>query len=170
MKKKPKDPLKDWFSEVYSEETPLDGHEQRFLRKLRHASRIGKQRRFSFRIAAMVLVLIGLISFLDLESYPAEENEFYQAQAYFQNTIENQLETLPLDEARYQTLVQESQLRLKTLQQQYQSQMQQFHNGIDHPKLLNALIENLQKQLSIVQTLTKQIQKIKHEENETGVL
>lgn len=170
MKKEPKDPLKDWFLEANTEKNPLDGHEQRFLRKLSYASRIGKQRRLSFRIAAMVLVLIGLFSNLNQDSYSVEENEFYQAQTYFQNTIENQLETLPLHEERYQILVKESQQRLKTLQQQYQSQMEQFQDGIDHPKLLSALIENLQKQLVIVQTLSEQIQKIKHEENESELL
>jgi hypothetical protein len=44
--------------------------------------------------------------------------------------------------------------------------MERFQKGTNHPKLLRALIENLQKQLEIVETLTQQIEIINTEKNE----
>ncbi|MDG1270966.1 MAG: hypothetical protein P8O04_00730 [Flavobacteriaceae bacterium] len=165
MNKDAKDPLYERFAKAYTVQAPPSGHEQRFITKL-SSNKVFKRRRLSFRVAAMVLILLGFGATLGGNSRTAEEEAFYQTETYFQSMVANQLEALPKNEPHYSRPIAAAQTQLARLQKQYNRQMERFQKGTKHPKLLRALIENLQKQLEIVETLTQQIEIINTEKNE----
>ena len=169
MNKDAKEPLYDWFAEAYPVQPLPSGHEQRFITKP-GPNKVLKKRRLSFRVAAMVLLLLSVGSALGGNSPSAEEEAFYQTEIYFQSMVVNQLEALPRNEPRFSKPIAAAQSRLARLQEQYNRQMERFQNGTNHPKILRALIENLQKQLEIVETLSQQIEIIKTEKNEMDKL
>ncbi|MGC6422524.1 MAG: hypothetical protein ACON47_07095 [Flavobacteriaceae bacterium] len=171
MKANNTDPLYEWFADAYPQEVQSPGHGQRFQQKLA-AERQAKRQRASFRVAAMVLVLFGLTAALvDYSSNTSEEMErFYQTEAYFQSLIQNQLEKVPMANTSYQVPITAAKTQLLRLQETYQMQTQQFQNGTDHPKLLRAMINNLQKQLEILQDLERNIETINSQSNDTELL
>ena len=168
MRTKNTDPLFERFAEAFPQKTPPDGHEMRFLSKL-NSNEKRKTRWTSFRLAAMILVLIGMTSMYlgSADPLPQEVNEFYQTEAYFQTVISEQWKTLPVQEKAYAVPVTAAKEQLQRLQNSYQKQSAQFHQGTDHPKLLRAMITNLQKQLEILNDLSLQIEHINNNNNET---
>lgn len=171
MKHQNSDPLIEWFEMLRSETHLPPGHGQRFLNKLA-AERQSKRQRSGLRIAAMVLVLICLGSAYLTYTSPVntEIKQFYQTEFYFQTLIQKQWENLPTDQAEFMIPVQASKEQMKRLQEQYQIQMEKFQNGNDHPKLLNAMITNLQKQLEILQDLNQQLETLNTQNDETELL
>ena len=168
MKTKNTDPLFERFAEAFPQETPPQGHEIRFLSKL-NSNKQRKARWTSFQLAAMILVLIGMTSMYlgSADPLPQEVNEFYQTEAYFQTVISEQWKTLPVQEKAYAVPVAAAKEQLQRLQNSYQKQSAQFHQGTDHPKLLRAMITNLQKQLEILNDLSLQIETINKSNDET---
>lgn len=171
MKQKNTDPLYEWFNVIRSETNLPSGHGQRFLKKLA-AEWQRKRQRAGLRVAAMVLVLISLGGAYLTSQSPAniEMEQFYQTEVYFQTLIQNQWENLPRDQSDYLVPINATQKQMKRLQEQYQIQMEQFQNSNDHPKLLKAMITNLQKQLEILQDLNQQIETLNTQNDETELL
>ena len=171
MKQDHSDHLKEWFDALRPDAELPKGHDLRFLDKLA-AERQDKRQRAGLRIAVMVLVLVSLgVAYLNsTKTASAELNQFYQTEVYFQTLIQDQWDNLPQENASYTIPIQAAQKQMKRLQQQYQIQMEQFQNGTDHPKLLNAMITNLQKQLEILQDLNQQIEILNVQNDETELL
>lgn len=171
MKQDHTDPLLEWFKATYANRDLPKGHGQRFAQKIA-AERQKKRQRTGFRVAAMVLVLVSLGTAIgtNQQSDSPEMNQFYQTEAHFQSLIQNQWDNLPLDQKNFRVPIAAAQFQMERLQFQYQQQMEQFQNGTDHPKLLHAMITNLQKQLEILKDLQQQIETINVQNDETELL
>ena len=148
------------------------GHQKRFAAKLKEHTQV--QRPFQWlKIAVVALLCLGLgsISTIYFSSKGNAPEKFYQAETYFTvaiTTTLNEVEALRSPES--ETVVADAKIQLERLQKDYLQLQELFQESNAHPKLLNAMIKNLEYQLELVRELKLLISKFKNPTNETEIL
>ena len=169
---KEKDPLFERFRLAFPEQSLPMGHEQRFLRRIDQGRKV-RRLPFLLKSAAVALLLVSLGGSLLLLKRPAtpEMEDFFQTEQYFTKTINLQLEKLnTLDLAISEKVLNDAKTQLNRLQSDYNVLGKQFTKDGAHPKLIAAMIDNLQEQLLLLNELNTYINELKNQNHENQIL
>jgi len=150
-----------------------DGHEKRFLEKLQKNTNVvevtKKQSWFKpLMAAASILLIIALGTFLlkPSEITSAElasvSPEMEEAQSFFTATIEKELSALKkLENPVTKAIINDAIKRLDLLDTEYQSLKNDLVESGNDKRVINAMIENFQKRISLLQLVLDKIEEIK---------
>ncbi|MDY0781635.1 hypothetical protein [Tenacibaculum sp. IB213877] len=180
----PKD-IKQLLDSFQEEEVTLSAnHQQKFKQKLL-AEVAPKKKSFTWLyVAASIVVLIGLgITFYPQQDLPVtDENaveiislgsispELKTIESYYMNTINYEISQLPYNKEN-EELVKGYLLKIGELTKEYKSLTQELNNKGVNDQTIDALINNLQLRLQLLQRLKKQLHNLKNkEQNENTVV
>lgn len=151
------------LTEAWSEVTPPQGHEKRFAVRL-------KKRKSSFQsywAAAAVLFIVVGFGIAQWSPKSSMENELEVSTLFYTQAIKSRLvyleENIPPLHA--QSLMDAKQ-QLEFLHTDYLQLQKQWEEEPSHPLLLKALINNLQQQLNLLQSLEKNINAVEKNDYE----
>ena len=160
------------FRQAFPPQPLPTGHAQRFLRRLDQRKQV-RRLPLLFKIAAVALLLIGLGSGWQLIQNPAapELEDFYQTEQYFSQTIQVQLDKLStLDHPPAERILADAKTQLERLQLDYTRLGQQFKKDGANPRLIHAMIDNLQEQLTLLNDLNTYITSLKNQDHAHPIL
>ncbi len=147
---------------------PLDGHRQRFENKLIGRVKNNKPKHYRWwAIAASLLLLVGVGSEIyfvrsqknDISNYAPE---IKRSENYFAVIIKEkikEIETIETPETK--KLVNETMKQLNILDNAYQRLLLDFKKNRENKNIINAMIENFQKRIELLEYAKKQIEEIK---------
>jgi len=154
---------------------PKTGHQERFLSKLNQRQNT-KNVKFSYKkwmIAASILLLVGL-SFSYLSNYRMqrhENSEIKQSEQYFSMLIREEIESIDaVKTPETQKVFDDAMLQIKDLETAYKKLVKDYRINKDK-LIINAMIENFQQRIEVLQFVKEQINEIKqpkinhHEQN-----
>lgn len=171
--------LKDSFDN----EEPLEGHKQRFLKKLEATNKVVAIQRKStswwktISIAAAVALIFGLGFGLFRSSPTLDEQvaeispEVSQTQFYFANLISEQVRELKsMGTPETQQIIDDTLIQLERLDANYNTLTQDLVNGGNSKMILSAMITNFQTRIDLLQDVLNQIEAIKtlKDQNDTN--
>ena len=151
------------LAEQWTPLSPPSGHEKRFAKRLK-----GKQKfkRPYWSAAAVLLLLFGL----GISQWPGQNStnaELEVSTTFYTQAIQTRLMHLEKNTpAVHAQSLEDAKTQLVILQEDYQRLQQQWQEGSPHPILLKALIQNLQQQLNLLQTLEKNLTTIEKNDYE----
>lgn len=163
--------LKDFFEQNNAKLDIYDlkpGHEDRFMGKLKQRQ-VSVKRSFIKRhykkllLAASVLILITLggqyINFAKQQQ--VNNTDIQQSEQYFSQIIKAEIADIKADETpETQKVFNDAMLQINQLENAYQKLVHDYK--INHDKyILNAMIENFQQRIDILQFVKQEIQRIK---------
>jgi len=154
---------------------PKAEHQERFLSKLNHRQKT-KQIKFSYKkwmVAASILLLVGVgFSFLGNYRTQTQKNqELQQNEHYFSMLIQEEIKSIEkIKTPETQKVFDDAIRQIQNLEIAYQKLVKDY--SVNKDKLIiNAMIENFQQRIEILQFVKKQINEIKkhktyrHEQN-----
>ena len=147
---------------------PKPGHKERFLSKLNKLEKAKKRRKikrfYQFAgVAASLIILFGIFSFLGFEQQsnnPAKQ-EVKQNEQYFSQIIKAELEQIKAEETpETKKVFEDAMKQITALENAYKKLVDDYQ--VNHDKyLLDAMINNFEKRIEILQFVKKQIKIIK---------
>ena len=144
---------------------PKPGHTDRFLQKLEERQK-PKIKGFSIQkwmIAASILLLVGLaFSYVRYDRLQSLQNdEVQQSERYFSMIIQDEMQSIKQENTTETNKVFEDALhQIQDLEIAYQKLVKDYRENKDK-FILNAMIENFQQRIEILQFVKQQINKIK---------
>lgn len=164
--------FKNWEHQQHYPELPED-HEDVFLAKL-NAQKSSRKRTYPWQWAAVLLLCLSVGAGVWNSLLPPPSKEvasFQQAEAYFTQLINYQLDTIEKQSLPEGKKFMESyQKQIHRLQGDYQQLYEQWENQPQQSQLIQALIANLQTQLELLTELQEQIIYFKNNKNEEAIL
>jgi hypothetical protein len=154
--------LKKWAEQEETPPLPLN-HEALFEAKLRRGQR---KRRFEYGIAASLLILLGLSTTWILNSgLPAQESiqKFQKAEFQLMQNIDTEFTLFEsLDSPNTNEIITTGKTRLIRLQKDYQSLYSQWEKNPNQPQFIPALLQNLNLQRELLNTLNQDLTQLKN--------
>ncbi len=148
------------------------GHEERFQKKLKSQNQqyqIGFVRRYykKLLLAASVIILISVAGqyYKFSKQMQAKDVEIQQNEQYFSEIIKTEIKQIKSEETpETQKVFDDAMGRINQLEKDYRRLVDDYR--VNHDKyILNAMIENFQQRIDILQFVKQEIKKIK--ENKT---
>jgi DNA-directed RNA polymerase beta' subunit len=164
-------------------ESPEDNHQQRFLEKLNHNTKLakvqskgvvslGKKKRnwLNPLSVAASIVLVSLLGLQFFKNQPSIKEqvveiapEVSRTEFYFANLIENQVQQLKEEKSpETKQLVDDTLSQLNRLETDYQMLEQDLLNGGNSKIILNAMIINFQTRIDLLKEVLNNIEEIKN--------
>jgi len=149
---------------------PKSGHKERFLKKLnkleKHKNRKITHRVYQFAgVAASLLILFGVFSFLRFEQqkHNLVKQELKQNEQYFSNIIQAELEQIKVEETpETKKVFNDAMKQISALENDYKKLVKDYQ--VNRNKyILNAMIDNFNKRIAILQFVKSEIEKTKHQ-------
>ena len=154
--------LKKWAEQQETPPLPPN-HEALFKAKLRRGQR---KRRFEYGIAASLLILLGLSTTWILNSgLPAQESiqKFQKAEFQLMQNIDTEFTLFEsLDSPNTNEIITTGKTRLIRLQKDYQSLYSQWEKNPNQPQFIPALLQNLNLQRELLNTLNQDLTQLKN--------
>jgi len=154
--------LKKWAEQQETPPLPPN-HEALFEAKLRRGQR---KRRFEYGIAASLLILLGLSTTWILNSgLPAQESiqKFQKAEFQLMQNIDTEFTLFEsLDSPNTNEIITTGKTRLIRLQKDYQSLYSQWQKKPNQPQFIPALLQNLNLQRELLNTLNQDLTQLKN--------
>lgn len=154
--------LKKWAEQQETPPLPPN-HEALFEAKLRRGQR---KRRFEYGIAASLLILLGLSTTWILNSgLPAQESiqKFQKAEFQLMQNIDTEFTLFEsLDSPNTNEIITTGKTRLIRLQKDYQSLYSQWEKNPNQPQFIPALLQNLNLQRELLNTLNQDLTQLKN--------
>lgn len=179
MKKESIEILFDRLQGTLDFETPKDGHQQRFLERLRASQGVVsmKPKKKSWwkplSIAASVAIICAVgIGFFN--SVPSRDEqvadispEVSQSQFYFASLIEEQVKELKNESTpETQKIIDDTMAQLQRLENNYMKLEQDLLNGGNSKLILSAMITNFQTRIDLLEDVLNQVSSIKTLKNQ----
>ena len=161
------DKLHDYFTnQSFDFQEPHTGHFERFERKLAQP----KKRQFNWQWMSIAASLVLGFTFW-LGSYTQKRTidmadispKMEEVQNYFVSTIYQELHTVEKNRnLETETIIEEALDAIEELEDEYKNFVQELNNNGDQRRLLNAMVNNYQQRLDILENVLKQIDQIKN--------
>lgn len=178
MKKDTIDTLFDNLQGTFDIEEPNEGHQQRFLEKLKTSQGVAsiQKKKGSWwkplSIAASVAILLGIGFSLFNTSLSVEEQlaeispEVSQTQFHFASLIEEQVKLLESKSTpETKKIIDDTMVQLHKLDASYKLLEQDLLNGGNSKLILSAMITNFQTRIDLLQDVLDQVENIKKIKN-----
>lgn len=173
--KKHNDQLEVFFKQLQTqldEQSPLLGHEERFLLKLKHNKKPSKKRMWlPFTIAASLLFLVGMVYLFQpkTEIQPSEwQNASIQTKEthdYFMSVIQKELAQLQTNQTEEtKPIIEDALKQMAVFDADYQKIMSELQKNGDTKQLLHAMILNFQTRISFLELIIQKIEIINHQQ------
>jgi len=159
-------------------EDPVDGHRQRFLKKMEALSAAGiktKKIRWEWEplsIAAALLLLCSLGFYFFNPSPSIQQQvskispEISNSEYYFASVIEEQVKKMQGESTpETQQLIADAMTQLRTLDSDYKKLVQDLLDGGNSKLILSAMITNFQTRIDLLNEVLQQIEEIKKLKN-----
>ena len=159
--------FENWASEQEHPSLPK-GHEQRFLKRLKH-QKSSYSRRVVWQWAAVALFCFGLSQTYHFISVkPSDEVlRFQQAETHFTTLINQQLGQLATyNHPKAPRILESSRKQIKRIQKNYKTLHLKWETEPNQPQLIQALVTNLKTQINLLEDIQDQLINIKKNENE----
>lgn len=163
------------LAQYWETKKPEKGHEDRFLKKLKRNQKRVEKPVFRIRYlwgAAALLAIVSFVAgsqFFSLNQKP--NSELDKAAVYFTQNINKQLAQIDREENFfYSDVIDDSKNQLKRLQEEYLKLMDELNSKSVHPLLIQAMIENLEHQSTVLNELEEKIKTLKKTNYEKEVL
>jgi len=154
--------LKKWAEQQETPPLPPN-HEALFEAKLRRGQR---KRRFEYGITASLLILLGLSKTWMLNSgLPAQESiqKFQKAEFQLMQNIDTEFTLFEsLDSPNTNEIITTGKTRLIRLQKDYQFLYSQWEKNPNQPQFIPALLQNLNLQRELLNTLNQDLTQLKN--------
>jgi len=154
--------LKKWAEQQETPPLPPN-HEALFEAKLRRGQR---KRRFEYGITASLLILLGLSKTWMLNSgLPAQESiqKFQKAEFQLMQNINTEFTLFEsLDSPNTNEIITTGKTRLIRLQKDYQFLYSQWEKNPNQPQFIPALLQNLNLQRELLNTLNQDLTQLKN--------
>jgi len=155
---------------------PGPGHEKRFARKLEKSFERKKPKKAGKYLGiAAVLVLfvaLGSLPFLGKSQNTEQDRFIRENTGYFSKIIDREVKLLQKNQnPETRALINETMKQLDQLEKEYQKLLENYKHNNENKNLLNALIENFQKRIELLQFTKFQLNEIQnlktgnHEQN-----
>lgn len=162
-------------------ENPSNGHEVRFLEKLKAENQIKTlPRKNKFRRLAMAASLVFFIGlgFLYKSAVPSLAEQVVQispeiakSELYFSNIIQQEINKLKKEKSpATQKIVEDAMLQLSKLERDYHKLEEQLVAGGNSKLLLSAMITNFQTRIDLLSNVLAQIEEIKKIQYENEII
>lgn len=154
-------------------ETPNQGHEKRFLDKLKKKQPKKKRNWIPLSIAASLLFGFGFL-YLNYISEKKQEVSFspqvQETHDYFSSVINAELETLKKKETpQSKALINDALKQMEALEKDYENLKQEIIKNGENKQIIYAMITNMQTRISFIKSVLDQVEtinKLKIEANE----
>lgn len=166
------------FKDEFDVENPNEGHELRFLSKLKNgetASVKFKYSRTSFwkpfmAVAASVILCVSILTVIqnktqtnDLASISPELSE---TQEFFTTTIAQELSVLINERSpKTEAIINDALAQINILEQEYEKLKIDLNESGDDKRVIYAMISNFQNRIDLLQNVLKQIEEVKQLNN-----
>lgn len=161
---------------TFDTKEPANGHEERFLEKLKLGPKAAPTKKIFWRkplsIAASVLILLAVGMGLWNQTNTTPEQmvnmspEVSNTQFYFANLIEEQVKELQSESSpETQKIITDTMAQLTTLETDYSKLEKEMLAGGNNKMLLKAMITNFQTRIDLLQDVLEQIETIKNLKN-----
>ena len=162
------DKLHNFFTEnEFDFHEPHSGHFQRFEKRLQG---VQPQKRVSWKwlsVAASVVLLIGFFLGVNMQDQPLGLSDvspkMQEVETYFVNTIN--LELKEIEKSRNldtEKVIENALDQLEELEDHYNAYLKELNENGEQLKIINAMIDNYQKRIEILQNTLQQIEQIKN--------
>ncbi|MDI1255747.1 MAG: anti-sigma factor [Flavobacterium sp.] len=166
MKEKNLEELFQSLDNQWDIETPILGHQQRFMDRLN----VKKKRRFPYKtvlsIAAVLLISLGIYTL-----YQPSENqigianmspEVKESHQYFNSLIKKELAIIEKENApESKIIVRDAMAQLDALDKDYNKLVSEMSEEGENTQIIYAMIQNLQTRVAFLQKVVQQIENIK---------
>ncbi|MDP5230547.1 MAG: hypothetical protein NWQ38_09150 [Cellulophaga sp.] len=181
MKKDTIDNLFDNLKGSFDIESPAEGHELRFLAKLKPENgvkSISNKKKYTYlSIAASVLVIFGL-GFVFLNANPSLDKqvvkispEISKTEFYFANVIQLEINKLQNENTpATKKIIDDTMLQLTKLESDYGKLENDLINGGNSKFILSAMITNFQTRIDLLADVLEQIDEIKKIQHEKAII
>ncbi len=154
-------------------ETPNQGHEKRFLDKLKKKHPKKKRNWIPLSIAASLLFGFGFL-YLNYTSENKKEVTFspqvQETHDYFSSVLNAELEMLKKKETpQNKTLINDAMQQMEALEKDYENLKQEIMKNGENKQIIYAMITNMQTRISFIKSVVDQVEminKLKTEVNE----
>ncbi len=140
------------------------GHDDRFLQKLQKKQKSKKGFDYKkYLVAASLLLLFGLFwQYMSFQWQQQQINrELMQNEQYFSNIIKAEMQAVKAEETpETKKVFNDALQQIQILEKDYQKLVNDYKNNPDK-YILNAMIQNFQKRIDILQDIKMQIKQIK---------
>jgi len=172
-----KNTLENLFEDLKNEfdvEVPKDGHELRFLSKLKGEQtkvvklRPSKLRSWKPYIAVAASVILCLSIFLVTQRAPEIKDlanvspEMSETQEFFTTVLNQELVTLNNERSpETETMINDAMKRIDFLEKEYESLRADLTESGDDKRVIYAMITNFQNRIELLQNVLNQIEQVK---------
>ena len=153
-------------------EEPNQGHEKRFIAKLRKQQAIPiKRKRYwiPLSIAASLLLGIGIFHFNSNNNAPekiAFSPQVQETHDYFSSVINTELASLKKHETpQNKALIQDAMKEMETLEKDYDKLKEEIAKNGENKQIVYAMITNMQIRISFIKSVLDQIESINNLKN-----
>ncbi len=149
-------------------ETPIDGHEKRFLKKLK-AKKSKKQTFWKpLAIACSLIISFGVLYIIysnstsnELTKEVAFSPEVQETNDYFSSVINKELTTLKQKETpQSKVLIGDALKQMESLEKDYDNLKLEIKNNGENKQIVFALITNMQTRIDFLKSVLNQIETI----------
>ncbi|WP_288984902.1 OST5 family protein [uncultured Flavobacterium sp.] len=154
-------------------EMPNEGHETRFLSKLKsQAPKKNKKTWMPIAIAASLALGFGIIYFNDF-SFSAQPEVVFSPQVqethdYFSSVINSELKSLQQQEnPETAILINDALKEMETLEKDYESLKNEIVKNGENKQIVFAMITNMQTRISFIKTVLEQVEQINNYKKNT---
>lgn len=156
----------DWDFEI-----PNDGHEKRFLQKIKNQQQPKKKNYWiPLSIAASLLLGFGLFYFINTNNQKNEQVVFspqvQETHDYFSSVIKSELTLLKKKQNKQnEALIDDALLQMESLEKDYQNLKQEIAKNGENKQIVYAMITNMQTRISFIKSVLDQIESINNLNN-----
>lgn len=181
MKKNTLETLFENFKHEFDVENPNDGHELRFLSKLKGGEPKVVEFKYSkssfwkpfLAVAASVILCVSILTVIqqkpevnDLASISPEMSE---TQEFFTTTIAQELSVLNNERSpKTEAIINDALAQINILEQEYESLKVDLSESGDDKRVIYAMIANFQNRIDLLQNVLKQIEEVNQLNNENN--
>lgn len=153
-------------------ETPNEGHENRFLSKLKSQEPKKKKRAWiPIAIAASLALSFGIIYFNDFSTQPEVvfSPPVQETHDYFSSVINSELKNLQQHEnPETAILINDALKEMETLEKDYESLKNEIIKNGENKQIVFAMITNMQTRISFIKTVLEQVEQINNLKTNTN--
>lgn len=153
-------------------EEPAEGHLQRFKAKLHSSKKEKKWHIMSIiSVAASVVLLFGIWLGSNLNNHKGKElasisTQMAETQNYFMTTINTELKKVKKQKSvTTNKIITDTLNELKKLEQNYQYLTLDLQENAGSQRVIYAMINNFQQRIELLQSVLKEIEKIKKQKS-----
>jgi len=166
--KRMEDKLNHFFSENdFDFQEPQSGHLKRFENKLNSNVKTDKTSWKWLSVAASVILVFGFWLGSNHQKQQIEladvSPKMEEVQNYFVNTIYNNLKNIESSRnLETETIIEEALDQLEDLEEEYIIFLTELNIAENQSKIINAMIQNYQQRIKVLDNVLQQIEKIKN--------